>query len=61
MGTTNLNVRVDEEVKKNVEQVLDELGLNMSTAVNMFLRAVIREDGIPFKVSLKKSEEIVDL
>lgn len=56
MGTTNLNVRVDEDVKKNVEAVLDELGLNMSTAVNMFLRAVIREDGIPFTVSLKKTE-----
>ena len=54
---TNLNVRVDEDVKKNVEVVLDELGLNMSTAVNMFLRAVIRENGIPFKVSLKKPDE----
>lgn len=57
MASTNLNVRVDEDVKKNVEVVLDELGLNMSTAVNMFLRAVIREDGIPFRVSLKKPEE----
>ncbi len=57
MASTNLNVRVDEDVKKNVEVVLDELGLNMSTAVNMFLRAVIRENGIPFKVSLKKPDE----
>ncbi len=57
MASTNLNVRVDEDVKKNVEVVLDELGLNMSTAVNMFLRAVIREDGIPFKVYRKKPEE----
>ena len=57
MASTNLNVRVDEDVKKNVEVVLDELGLNMSTAVNMFLRAVVRENGIPFKVSLKKPDE----
>ena len=57
MASTNLNVRVDENVKKSAETVLDELGLNMSTAVNMFLRAVIREEGIPFKVSLKKPEE----
>lgn len=57
MASTNLNVRVDEDVKRNVEVVLDELGLNMSTAVNMFLRAVIRENGIPFKVSLKKPDE----
>ncbi len=57
MASTNLNVRVDENVKKSAETVLDELGLNMSTAVNMFLRAVIREEGIPFKMSLKKPEE----
>ena len=56
MATTNLNVRVDEDVKKNVDTVLDELGLNMSTAVNMFLRAVIREEGLPFTVSLKKTD-----
>ncbi len=57
MASTNLNVRVDADVKKSAETVLDELGMNMSTAVNMFLRAVIREEGIPFKVSLKKPEE----
>ena len=57
MASTNLNVRVDADVKKSAETVLDELGLNMSTAVNMFLRAVIREEGIPFKMSLKKPEE----
>ena len=57
MASTNLNGRVDADVKKSAETVLDELGMNMSTAVNMFLRAVIREEGIPFKVSLKKPEE----
>ena len=57
MASTNLNVRVDENVKKSAETVLEELGMNMSTAVNMFLRAVIREEGIPFKMSLKKPEE----
>ena len=57
MASTNLNVRVDADVKKSAETVLDDLGMNMSTAVNMFLRAVIREEGIPFKVSLKKPEE----
>ena len=57
MASTNLNVRVDADVKKSAETVLDELGMNMSTAVNMFLRAVIREEGIPFKVSPKKPEE----
>ena len=57
MASTNLNVRVDKKIKKSAETVLDELGLNMSTAVNMFLRAVIREEGIPFKMSLKKPEE----
>ncbi|MDR2022096.1 MAG: type II toxin-antitoxin system RelB/DinJ family antitoxin [Hungatella sp.] len=46
----NLNIRVDDEIKKQSEQIFAELGLNTSTAVNIFLKQVIRTNGIPFAV-----------
>lgn len=52
MPMTNLNVRIDEDLKKATECVLAELGLNMTTAVNAFARTVVREQGIPFILSL---------
>ena len=52
MSNTNLNVRIDKDVKKAAEEVYAELGLNMSTAINIFLRASIRKGGIPFDLKL---------
>ena len=49
---TNLNIRTDAEVKAAAEQIFDALGLNMSTAVNIFLRQAIRHGGLPFEVKL---------
>ena len=46
--TTNLNIRLDRQVKEQAEAVFTELGMNMTTAINLFLRACIREHGIPF-------------
>lgn len=45
-------IRVEPEVKKEAAAILDELGLSMSAAMNMFLRAVIREGGMPFEVKV---------
>lgn len=52
MESTNLNIRTDKEVKLAAEKIFEELGLNMTTAVNMFLRQTIRENGIPFELKL---------
>ena len=52
MATTNLNVRTDKEIKEAAEKIYSSLGLNMTTAINMFLRASIRESGIPFDLKL---------
>lgn len=52
MATTNLNIRTDKAVKEQAEALFSELGLNMTTAVNMFLRTAIRENGIPFELKL---------
>jgi DNA-damage-inducible protein J len=51
-GTTNINVRVDKEIKRKAEAIFSELGLNMSTAMNMFLRYSVRYGGIPFDLRL---------
>ena len=55
---TNLNIRTDKAVKEAAESIFAELGLNMTTAVNMFLRQTIRENGIPFSLKLNSPNEI---
>ena len=55
--TTNLNIRVDEELKSKAEAIFNELGLNMSTAMNMFLRYSVRYGGIPFDLRIEKPNE----
>ena len=52
MSTTNLNIRTDKDVKEKAEKIFNELGLNMTSAVNIFLRTAIRERGIPFELKL---------
>lgn len=59
METLNLNVRVDANDKKNFEQFCAGVGMNVSTAVNMFIKAVLREQKLPFEVKLNKMEEFV--
>ena len=49
-NSTNLNIRIDKNVKESSEKVFEDLGLNMTTAINMFLRQVIRVNGIPFEI-----------
>ena len=57
MANTNLNIRTDKEVKEQAETIYAELGLNMTTAVNLFLRASIRAAGIPFDLKLDLPNE----
>ena len=53
MATTNLNIRTDKEIKDQAEQIFNELGLTMITAINIFLRTAVREHGIPFELKLE--------
>ena len=52
MPTTNINIRIDADLKKQSEQIFNELGLNMSTALTIFLRQTVRTNGIPFELRL---------
>lgn len=57
-NTTNLNIRVDEELKRKAEAIFSELGISMSTAMNMFLRYSVRYGGIPFDLRIEKPNGI---
>jgi len=50
MANTNLNIRLDSEIKKKAQQIFANLGLDTTTAINIFLRQVIRTNGLPFEV-----------
>ena len=52
MEMTDLTICVDEEIKAQAEQVFTELGMDMTTAVNVFLKGAIRKKGIPFELKL---------
>ena len=52
MPTTNFNIRIEKEIKDQADRIFSELGLNMTTTINMFLRTTIRENGIPFSLKL---------
>ena len=46
-----ISLRVDDELKRNAERAFDDIGLSMSTAINIFLKTVVRENRIPFELS----------
>ncbi len=52
-----INVNVPKDVKDSANELFNSLGLNMSSAINMFLKKAILERGIPFEVSLKPSRD----
>jgi len=52
MPNTSMNIRMDSEVKKEAQELFAQFGLDMTTAVNMFLRQSIRQRGIPFALQL---------
>lgn len=58
MAKTSTNIRIDLEVKKQAQEIFSELGLDMTTAVNIFLRQVIQYHGFPFDVRLNTPNPI---
>ena len=57
MGQTNITIRIDADIKKDAESLFAKLGLNISSAVNVFFRQAVREQAIPFKIKAKTDEE----
>lgn len=60
--TSAINIQIDSNVKKEATMVLTELGLSMSTAINLFLKQVIKKNGIPFEVTnVVANKKILDV
>lgn len=57
MPQSNLCIRMDENLKKQFDHLCDELGLTMSTAINIFVKKFIREKGMPFALSINDYNE----
>ena len=52
MSQTNISVRIDDNLKKQFDSLCDELGLTMSTLITVFIKKTVREQGVPFAISL---------
>lgn len=51
MAQTNINIRMDESLKHDMEDLCQKLGMNLTTAVTVFFKKAVMEQGIPFRVS----------
>ncbi|MBR1693463.1 MAG: type II toxin-antitoxin system RelB/DinJ family antitoxin [Lachnospiraceae bacterium] len=54
MATVQTQIRIDEDLKKQAVELFSQLGIDMSSAVNMFLRQAVMRGGLPFSVELPK-------
>lgn len=54
MATVQTQIRIEEDVKKQAVELFNQLGIDMSSAVNMFLRQSIMRGGLPFSVEIPK-------
>ena len=60
MATSNVTIRMDSELKSQADEVLGEMGMSFTTAVNGFTRQVVRERRIPFEITAGPAEGTVD-
>ena len=54
MTVANINVRTDGELKARAQGVLNRLGMDMSTAINIYLAQIVEKDGIPMDLTVRK-------
>ncbi len=57
MATTSITFRTDEEFKRKAVQIFTELGMDLSTGMNVLLHALVRENGFPFPVAIAPDAE----
>ena len=69
MAQTQINVRVDSDTKKDAERVCSDIGISLSSAINIYLKKIVRENKIPFELeadpfynpkNLEKLEQLID-
>ncbi|HET0715087.1 TPA: type II toxin-antitoxin system RelB/DinJ family antitoxin [Streptococcus pneumoniae] len=59
MSKTSMSIRLDSEVKEQAQQVFNNLGMDMTTAINIFLRQAIQYQGLPFDVRLDENRKLL--
>ena len=55
---TSMTIRMNKEIKQEAQEIFSALGMDMTTAINVFLRQVIRVGGFPFDVRLKEPNAV---
>ena len=58
MSSINMSIRTDSELKAQAELVLSQLGMNMTGAINMFLRQIVRDRAVPLSLSLGSEQSL---
>jgi DNA-damage-inducible protein J len=56
-GTTNLSIRIDRDLKNEADRVFTALGMNLTTAITVFVRQAVRQKKIPFEIALATDNE----
>jgi DNA-damage-inducible protein J len=59
--TTNLNIRIDRNLKAEADQVFNALGMNLTTAITVFVKQAVRQRKIPFEVALDSGISMQEL
>ncbi|MDG7917933.1 type II toxin-antitoxin system RelB/DinJ family antitoxin [Streptococcus pneumoniae] len=59
MNNWGISIRLDSEVKEQAQQVFSNLGMDMTTAINIFLRQAIQYQGLPFDVRLDENRKLL--
>ena len=54
--TTNLSIRIDRDLKNEADKIFNELGLNFTTAITVFIKQAVMQKKIPFEISLSEGE-----
>jgi len=57
MAAANINIRTDSEIKAKAQEIFTVMGLDMTTAINLFLRQTVRMNDMPFVLSARSSEK----
>ena len=60
MSKTSMSIRLDSEVKEQAQLVFNHLGMDMTTAINIFLRQAIQYQGLPFDVRLDENRKLLE-
>lgn len=57
MSNKNITIRIDEDLKKEADELYDSLGLTLSAAIKIFLKQSVRESGLPFELKLNRETQ----